>query len=223
MKQQAYKIGIIVFDGVLTSEVVGPAEVFAIAGQHEWFQGSGVQLIGIDQSPTIRTEEGLRLMVDATISDELALDVLFVPGGNDMGHLLQNEELNRFIRNQEEQAQWLGSVCAGAFLLAKAGALDGKQATTWFGGETSLQSQFPAIDVIHDKPVVVDSRRITANGGLVSYQAALVLLGQLSGSEQARQVYDSLGMARLENWAKIEASINAALETAYVKAGKSLK
>lgn len=115
MKQQAYKIGIIVFDGVLTSEVVGPAEVFAIAGQHEWFQGSGVQLIGIDQSPTIRTEEGLRLMVDATISDELALDVLFVPGGNDMGHLLQNEALNRFIRNQEEQAQWLGSVCAGAF------------------------------------------------------------------------------------------------------------
>jgi transcriptional regulator GlxA family with amidase domain len=58
--------------------------------------------------------------------------------------------------------------------LGQAGVLDGKQATTWFGGETKLQQEFPTVQVIHDKPVVVDKRRITANGGLVSYRAALV-------------------------------------------------
>lgn len=202
-----YTIGIIVFDGVLTSEVIGPAEVFAIASQRDWFKGVRVLLIGIEQQPTICTEEGIRLGVDATITDDLTLDVLLVPGGNDIGHLLQHEALNTFIQNQEESAQWLGSYCAGAFLLGNAGVLDGRQATTWFGGETSLQSQFPAIEVVHDKPVVVDNRRITANGGLVSYQAALVLLGKLSSSTHAREVYNSLGMARLVSWAEIEATI----------------
>jgi transcriptional regulator GlxA family with amidase domain len=207
---EAYTIGIIVFDGVLTSEVVGPAEVFAIASQHDWFSGTKVLLIGVEPQATIRTEEGLRLTVDATIADDLALDVLLVPGGNDMTHLLQHDKLNAFIQQQEASAQWLGSVCAGAFVLGNAGVLDGKQATTWFGGETSLQTQFPAIEVIHDKPVVVDKRRITANGGLVSYQAALILLGQLSSAAHAQEVYESLSLGRLGTWAEMEATIDAA-------------
>jgi transcriptional regulator GlxA family with amidase domain len=204
---KAYTIGIIVFDGVLTSEVIGPAEVFAIAGQQNWFAGVKVLLIGIEPQSTIRTEEGIRLMVDATIDDDLALDVLMVPGGNDMSRLLEHKSLNAFIQKQEQTAEWLGSVCAGAFVLGNAGVLDGKQATTWFGGEATLQTQFPEIQVVHDKPVVLDNRRITANGGLVSYQAALVLLGRLSRPECAKDVYDNLGIARLEGWPEIEATI----------------
>lgn len=204
---KSYKIGIIVFDGVLTSEVIGPAEVFATAAHRDWFQGSTIQLIGIDDRPSICTEEGLRLGVDATIADELALDVLLVPGGNDVSHLLQHQPLNNFIRQQEETAEWLGSYCAGAFVLGNSGVLDGKQATTWFGGESSLQEQFPAIDVVHDKPVVVDNRRITANGGVVSFQAALVLLGRLTSADHAKEIYDRLGIGRLESWENIEDSI----------------
>ncbi len=207
---EAYTIGIIVFDGVLTSEVIGPAEVFAIASQQDWFKGTRVLLIGIDPQPTICTEEGIRLTVDATISDELALDVLLVPGGNDMSRLLQHEKLNAFIQHQEQSAQWLGSVCAGAFVLGSAGVLDGKQATTWFGGETSLQTQFPAIQVVHNQPVVLDNRRITANGGLVSYQAALVLLGRLSSAAHAKEVYKGLGLERLGTWTEIEATLGKA-------------
>lgn len=205
-----YTIGIIVFDGVLTSEVMGPAEVFAIACQNEALKGSKVCLIGIEQKPTIRTEEGIQVVVDATIADDLALDVLFVPGASDVSELLEHEKLNLFIQKQEESAQWLGSVCAGAFVLGKAGVLDGKQATTWFGGETRLQTQFPAIKVIHDKPVVLDKRRITANGGLVSYRAALVLVGQMMGAAQAEEIYRSLNMGRLGLWAEIEANIREA-------------
>lgn len=202
-----YTIGILVFDGVLTSEVIGPAEVFAIAAQQVWFKGTQVLLIGLEPKPTITTEEGLQLTVNATIADALALDVLIVPGGADMQPLLANEPLTAFIQAQEERAQWLGSVCAGAFVLGQAGVLDGKQATTWFGGETSLQTQFPAIQVVHNKPVVIDNRRITANGGLVSYQAALILLGKLSSPQHAQGVYQSLGLDRLDSWPEIEAAI----------------
>jgi transcriptional regulator GlxA family with amidase domain len=183
--------------------------VFAIAGARDWFKGARVLLIGVEPQPTIRTEEGLRLSVDATIADDLALDVLLVPGGYDMAPLLQHGLLNAFIQRHDAQAQWLGSFCAGAFLLGSAGVLDGKRATTWFGGEASLQAQFPLIQVVVDQPVVLDKRRITANGGLVSYRAALVLLGQLTSVAHAQEVYDSLGLARLGDWAAIEATITA--------------
>ena len=206
---ETYTIGIIVFDGVLTSEVIAPYEVFAIAGKQDWLKGTRVLLIGIERQATICTEEGIRLAVDATIYDDLALDVLLVPGANDVSDLVRHQALNDFIREQEKSVQWLGSVCAGAFVLGNAGALDGRQATTWFGGEASLQAQFPAIRVIHDRPVVVDKRRITANGGLVSYQAALVLLGQMSSAGHAREVYDSLGLERIETWPEIEAAITS--------------
>jgi transcriptional regulator GlxA family with amidase domain len=205
----AKTIGIVVFDGVLTSEVIGPAEVFAIAGKEDWFKDTRVLLISIEQQSVICTAEGLRLGVDATIEDDLALDVLLVPGGGDTSYLLQHEKLNAFVRKQEEYAQWVGSICSGAFLLGNAGVLDGKHATTWFGGEESLQTQFPAIQVIYDKPVVVDQRRITANGGLVSYQAALVLLGRLSSAKHAKEVYETLSIERLSTWVEMEAAIES--------------
>jgi transcriptional regulator GlxA family with amidase domain len=207
-------IGIVVFDGVLTAEVTGPTEVFGMASQREWFSGTKVILIGVDPQPTIRTEEGLRLSVDATIADDLMLDVLIVPGGNEVDHLIQNEALNEFIRKHEVAAQWVGSVCAGAFVLGSAGVLDGKQATTWFGGEASLQAQYPAINVVTDKPVVIDHRRVTANGGLVGYRAALVMLGQMTSAEHAKDIHRSLNMARLGTWADIEADIAAAVAEA---------
>jgi transcriptional regulator GlxA family with amidase domain len=205
---QPTTIGILVFDGVLTSEVIGPAEVFAIASKQAWFAGARVLLIGVDDQPVIQTEEGIRIAVDATIADPLDLDVLLVPGANEIAHLLENERLNAFIRRHEASAEWLGSVCAGAFLLGQAGVLDGKQATTWFGGEASLQQQFPAIQVVFDQPVVLDQRRMTANGGLVSYQAALVLLGQMRGAARAKEIYESLGLGRLQPWPEIEAAIS---------------
>jgi transcriptional regulator GlxA family with amidase domain len=148
--------------------------------------------------------------VDAAIADDLELDVLLVPGANGVMPLLQHERLNAFIQQHEEHAQWLGSFCAGAFVLGSAGVLDGKQATTWFGGETSLQTRFPAIQAVYDKPVVVDKRHITANGGLVSYQASLVLMGKLTRASHAEEVYDSLGLGRLRTRAEIGATVAAA-------------
>jgi transcriptional regulator GlxA family with amidase domain len=197
-------IGIIVFDDVLTSEIIAPAEVFGLAREHDWFAETQVVLIGIDQhQPTIRTAEGITIGVNTSIEDDPVADILWIPGGKDMDYLLQHQALNLYIR-KHEHSDWLASVCSGAYLLGRAGMLDGKQATTWFGGETDLQAQFPAIHVIHSQPVVLDNRRITANGGLVSYQSALVLLGKMVGAAYAKVIYESLSMDRLGCWRDIE-------------------
>ncbi len=99
-----------------------------------------------------------------------------------------------------------------SFNLENAGVLDGKKATTWFGGEPRLQAQFPAINVVHDQPVVVDRRRLTASGGLVSYRAALVLLGKMSSLAHAKEIYDNLGLERIGAWSDFEATIQKDVE-----------
>jgi transcriptional regulator GlxA family with amidase domain len=201
-------IGIIVFDAVLTSEVTAPAEVFGMARENEWFQDWNVVMIGVNpDQKSIKTAEGLRLEVDYTIEDDLRLDVLIVPGAYDMDHLFANEKLNAFINEHEKLASWVSSNCSGAFLLASAGVLDGMKATTYFGGEASLQEQYPQIEVVFDHPVVVDHRRLTSNGGVVSYQAAVMLLAQLTSPEHAKEVYDGLQIGRMKSWAEIEGAM----------------
>lgn len=205
------RIGIIVFDGVLTSEITAPAEVFGVAVERDWFNDWTVELISVNLQDSITTEEGLKILPDSAIDDEMWLDVLIVPGGYDMQSLIDNEHLSDFIKRHETADKWLSSNCSGAFLLAHSGVLDGKKATTWFGGEEKLQSQHPLIDVQFDKPVVIDRRRVTSNGGVVSYQGAIVLLGKLSSSDHAKEIYDGLAIGRLENWDGIEAEIVASV------------
>lgn len=200
-------IGIIIFDGVLTSEVIGPAETFGIARERDWFADWRVKMIGVEDKQVITTAEGIKIQVDCTIHDPINLDVLIVPGAFEMNGLIKNAELNIFIQRHEMQADWISSNCSGTFLLANTGLLNGMKATTWFGGEATLQEQYPQVDVVVDAPVVVDNRRVTSNGGVVSYQAALVLLGKLTTPEHAREVYDALTMGRLDSWDVIEQSI----------------
>lgn len=197
-------IGVIVFDTVRICEVAAPVEVFSLANRYSESQDSKVVLIGVEAQPTITTTEGMTITVNCTIQDAPSLDVLVVPGAFDVDHLMVHAPLNEFIRKQSESAEWVASFCAGAFILGSTGVLDGKKATTWHGGEADLQAQFPRIQAVHDRPVVIDDRRLTANAGLVSYRASLTLLAKLSSPELAKQVYDSLGMDRLGDWATIE-------------------
>ena len=198
------KIGVLVYDEVLTSDAVAPAEVFGVASRKAWFSDYEVVLINVDQNDSITTEEGLTLQVDANIYDDLDLDVLIVNSAYDMDWLFENEDLTSFMRDQAEKVEWLASNCSGAFLYAHAGLLDGYQATTWAGGEKDLQGQFPKIDVIFDQNVVVDRTRVTSNGGVPSYQGALVLLWLMSGESNAKEVFETIQFNRIAPWSEIE-------------------
>lgn len=191
------KIGILVFDGFLTSDVTVPIEVFGAAAKKEWFAQYEVVVISATKNKQVVSEEGLRLVADITIYDEVALDVFIVPSAYEMDALLQDEKLIDYIRKQTQSVSWLASNCSGAFLLAAAGVLDGKKATTWAGGESGLQEAYPKIKVQVDKNIVIDQGVITSNGGAVSYQAAFALLGKLSTKERAKEISASTQFDRL--------------------------
>ena len=192
-------IGIVVFDGVLTSDVTAPLEVFGAASKKAWFSDYEVVVIAASHDKTVTSEEGLTLVADTTIYDAPQLDVLLVASAYDMDPWLESDDLMRFITHQAKNTQWLASNCSGAFLLAKAGLLDGKRATTWAGGEKSLANAYPAVKVQHDKNVVVDGGVITSNGGPVSYQAAFALLTRLSSEKYAAEIAESIQFNRLES------------------------
>lgn len=193
------KIGILVFDGFLTSDVTAPIEVFGAATKKAWFSSYEVVVISATKNKEVLSEEGLKIIADKTIYDDLKLDVLIVPSAYEMDGFLKNKELIEYIRKQNQSASWMASNCSGAFLLGEAGVLDGKNATTWAGGESGLLKSYPKIKVQFDKNVVVDSRVITSNGGPVSYQAAFELLAKLSSEKFAKEISESIQFNRLES------------------------
>ena len=201
-------IGIVIFDGVLTSDVTAPAEVFGVASRQAWFKDYNVALISVEDKATITTEEGLVLTPDYHIGNAPSLDVLLLPSAYDMDGLFKNQQLTAFIQQQAKSVSWLASNCSGAFLLANAGLLDGRRATTWAGGEKDLQKQYPKIKVVEDENVVVDGKIITSNGSIVSYQAALVLLANMSSAAKAKEVFETLQMQRVMDWSAVSQYLN---------------
>jgi transcriptional regulator GlxA family with amidase domain len=196
-------LGILVYDGVLTSDVTAPLEVFGVASKLSWFADYEVKTIGISEASFITTEEGLKLGVDTSIgemvgADQLTkLDVLIVPSRYEMKSLLSNQPLIDFIRLQSEKIEWVSSNCSGALLLAEAGVLDGKKATTWAGGEANFQKLYPKVKVQFDQNIVIDHHVLTSNGSVVSYQAALTLLSNISSVSKAKEVADTIQFSRL--------------------------
>ena len=192
------KIGILVFDGFLTSDVTAPIEVFGAATKKAWFSSYEVVVISAKKNKEVTSEEWLKIVADKTIYDDLELDVLIVPSSYDMEVLLKDKNLVAYIKDKSQSASWMASNCSGAFLLGEAGVLDGKKATTWAGGEKGLAKSYPKIKVQYDENVVIDSNVITSNGGPVSYQAAFSLLEKLSSQDFSKEISESIQFDRLE-------------------------
>lgn len=194
------KIGILVFDGFLTSDVTAPIEVFGAATKKPSFSSYEIVVISATKSQTVVSEEGLKIVADRSIYDDLELGVLLVPSAYDMSDLLSDDRLVKFIEKQGQSASWMASNCSGALLLGEAGILDRKRATTWAGGEKGLAEMYPEIEVQYDQIVVVDKKGkvVTSNGGPVSYQAAFELLEQLSSKKFSEEIAESINFDRLE-------------------------
>lgn len=192
------KIGILIFNGVLSSDVTAPAEVFGAATQQKWFSNYKVLLISVD-SKTIKTAEGITLSADASITNAPKLDALIVPSAYDMSPFLKNASLIKFIKSHANAASWVGSNCSGSQLLAEAGLLDGKKATTWAGGEDDFQKKYSKVQVQKDTNYVIDGKFITSNGSVVSYEAALIMLSKLSSPENAKKIAETIQYGRFNN------------------------
>jgi putative intracellular protease/amidase len=181
------RVGILVFDDVEVLDYCGPFEVFSVArlDEDQRFQSKSpceVLLVAETLDP-VTTTGGMRVLPDVTFEDCPPLDVLVVPGGMGTRREVANEALVRFVR---DQPGIVASVCTGALLLAKAGLLDGKAATTHWASLDLLREHFPAVKVDGAAHVVDQGRILTSAGISAGIDLALRLVARCCGEAVAR-------------------------------------
>ncbi len=190
------RIGVMLFDGILTSDIVAPLEVFGVAIENEIIAGYEIITIA-PEAGLITTHEGVTLQAEFGIADAPDLDVLIVGSRYDMDPILEDKDFMAFVTEQAAQADWIASNCSGAYVLAATGLLNGVTVTTYPGGEIWLKLNHPRVKIDINATVVVDDNVVTSNGSLVSYAAAIELLKNIVGPEQSQEVADTIYYTRL--------------------------
>jgi len=182
------RIALLAFPDVQALDLFGPLEVFAAAdrlGGGGWY---APELIAARAAP-IATSSGVRLLPDrATSTVRGHLDTLIVAGGAGARAAAADPELLRFIARAARRARRVCSVCTGAFLLAEAGLLDGRRATTHWSACEALARRHPAVRVEADPIFVRDGQVATSAGVTAGMDLALALVEEDLGPDVARQV-----------------------------------
>ena len=199
-------IGLLMYDGVLQSEVVAASDVFGKPTE------DGEQLFNVvtiaQTTEPITTEEGLKLVPDYNFDDAPTLTVLFVPSAYDMYEQVHNPAIVEFIRNKDKETKYTVSNCAGAQLIGESGIADGHEIVTWIGGGEQLQIDYPNLKVQDDSKVtyVEDGKYMSSNGNLASYVSALNVLEKMSSAAHREFVASYLYLERLQEYRWEEAA-----------------
>ncbi|MCX4830696.1 GlxA family transcriptional regulator [Streptomyces sp. NBC_01016] len=175
---------VLLFDHVQSLDVTGPVEVFSGAGD-----AYRVRTASADGAP-VRTSSGLTLTPDHTLADAPAADTLLVPGGN--GTRAPDPRVVDWLRERAPLTRRTVSVCTGAFLLARAGLLDGRRATTHWAFCDTLARQYPEVTVDPDPVYVRDGRVSTSAGVTAGIDLALALVEEDHGREVALRIARAL-------------------------------
>ncbi|MHA6493011.1 GlxA family transcriptional regulator [Pseudomonas borbori] len=148
-------VACLVYHDVMSLDVTGPLQVFASANVERQRQGLQpfyrLQLLGECLGP-VTTSAGFQLVAEQTWPhlDAGALDTLLVPGGVGEQAQCKNPQLLGWLRAAEPKVRRLGSVCSGALILAAAGLLDGRCATTHWADAPTLRQDYPQVEVLAD-------------------------------------------------------------------------
>ncbi len=180
-------IGVALFDGAEELDWAGPWEVLA-AWADQW-PDDGVRVFTLAREDGVVTcAKGLRVLPDETWETAPLLDVLVYPGGRGTRAQLGDEAVRTWLRGISESGALVTSVCTGSLVLADAGLLDGRPATTHWGSLELLPTLGHEIEVRPDDRFVDSGEVITAAGVSAGIDMALHLVARLHSPERAREV-----------------------------------
>jgi transcriptional regulator GlxA family with amidase domain len=144
-----------------------------------------------EKSAPINAVFGQKIVPDYTFVNSPAADIILIPGGG-VQDAVNNPELIRWVQHNAEKSKQVMSVCTGAFILSKAGLLDGLSATTIQHALDDLQKASPKTKVIHDQRYVDNGKIITTAGLSSGIDGAFHLVAKVSGEGDAQAI--ALGM-----------------------------
>jgi transcriptional regulator GlxA family with amidase domain len=193
------RIAVLTFPGGQVLDVTGPLEVFSIASRllarraPARAPAYAVEVLAATAGP-LAMSSGVRLVAERActrVGDEL--DTLLVAGGDPgLARALEDADLVGWLAGVASRLRRVGSVCTGAFLLARAGLLDGRRATTHWAAAERLARLHPAVEVDPDALFVQDGPVWTSAGVTAGMDLALALVeedhGRALALEAARQM-----------------------------------
>ena len=201
-RQNVMKVGIFVFDGVQIIDYAAPWEVFGQAG----FQ---VFSIGEIANP-ITTSMGMTVTPNYSFENYPKPDILVLPGGDVPGQ--PDPKVIQWIQENAKTAQYVLSVCNGAFFLARAGLLDGLEATTFAPLIDGLQAIAPKTKVVKNKRFVDNGKIITSAGLSSGIDASLHVVERIRGKGETQRIATHLEY----NWDPDSKYVRAALADQYI-------
>lgn len=186
---QSFNAAFLMIDGVYNSELMAPYDIF----QHTIFHADGgINVFTVNETmDTVTTFEGLKLIPHYAFDspDLPEIDILVVPSAkHNMDSDLENEKLINWVAETGRKADYVMSLCDGAFVLAKAGLVDGKESTTFPTDITRYKETFPTLKVHEEVSFVHDDNLLTSAGGAKSYDVSLYLVHHLYGDKVAKGV-----------------------------------
>jgi transcriptional regulator GlxA family with amidase domain len=185
---EAAEVLVVVYDGVQFLDAAGPVEVFDGAARALGGGGYRVRLAS-PGGRDVLTSSGVRLGVHADLGEVPGgLDTLLVAGGWGYAGAAADRELTGAVRRLATRARRVGSVCTGAFVLAGAGLLEGRRATTHWAFCAELERAYPAVRVEPDAMFVRDGPVATSAGVTAGVDLALALVEEDHGADLARLV-----------------------------------
>jgi transcriptional regulator GlxA family with amidase domain len=189
---QPKRVVILAFPGVQPLDVVGPAEVFAaadaIAGEGDLESVYRVEVVAQSSEPIMARSGGYGLApVKTTAQVRGPIDTLMVAGGWGVREAAEDHSLVRWVRSAARRSDRICSVCTGAFLLARAGLLEGRTVTTHWSGCAELARRHPELTVDPDPIFVRDGDLWTSAGVTSGMDLALAMVEEDLGPELARE------------------------------------
>lgn len=183
------RVQVLVFDGFDLLDVFGPVETLTAAGCE-------VELVHLDGPRLVTAQQGFRIEATAVLGGPAPIDGIIVPGGGWLNRApqgawkeVQDGRILQSITDVSVRTQWLASVCSGGMVLASAGLLSGRRATT---NRACFEEFRPHVGEVVDARVVDDGDRITAGALSSGLDLGLHLVSRFVGADVARDVSERL-------------------------------
>ncbi len=173
-----FNIVFLLFDGITQLDFTGPVQFLSR------IPNAKMHVVAKSLAP-IQTDCGFALLPSGTFADCPQADLLCIPGGHGVTQAIGDAETVAFVRRQASGAQWITSVCTGAFILGAAGLLAGKRATTHWA-YTQLLSLYGA--QYEKGRIVHDGNLITAGGVTSGIDFALEIIAKITDQTTAQSI-----------------------------------
>jgi transcriptional regulator GlxA family with amidase domain len=170
-------VGAVLFEGFELLDVFGPLEMFGLLGER-----ASITMLAVAPGG-VRSAQGPACVADAPLADAGAIDVVLVPGGIGTRREAENPRFLDAVRRLSGSSGYVSSVCTGSGLLARAGVLDGRRATSNKLAFGWAVSQGPGVTWVREARWVEDGRFFTSSGVSAGMDMALALIGRIFGRE----------------------------------------